>query len=382
MTMPLDNQRHLFDIEDGITYLNCASHAPHLKTTYEAGVQALGRKYHPWTIDNSEAPAEAERLRGLFAGLIGATADDVALINSTSYGAATAAKNLPAAAGQNIVVITDQFPSNLFSWRRLAQDSGAELRAAAWPDDGNWTPNVLDCIDADTAIAALPPCHWSDGAKLDLMAIGQKCHDVGAALVIDATQAAGAMPIDVAAIQPDFLIASAYKWLLCPYTLAFLYAAPHRQNGAPLEMHRWNMAEPAPDAIAVEYPDDFNTGARRYDMGERNNFVNLPMSIKSLEQLTAWTPAAIQETLSKLTAAAAGMARERGWQVADDAHRVGHFIGVRPPQTPPSDIGARLKTRGIHISLRGSTSLRLSPHLFSDVADIGRVFQALDEELG
>jgi len=380
--MSLANQRHLFDVEDGVTYLNCASHTPLLKATYEAGLKGLARKYHPWTIDNAETPAEAEKLRSLFAGLIGATAKDVAIVNSTSYGVAVMAKNLPIEAGQNIVVITDQFPSNVFSWRHLAEQVGASLMVAPRPDEGDWTPSVLEAIGPDTAIAALPPCHWADGTRLDLVAVGEKCRKVGAALAIDATQAVGAMPLNVADIQPDFMVVSAYKWLLCPYTLAFLYAAPHRQNGVPLEQHRWNMAGVSTEATNVQYPENFGDGAVRFDMGQRNNFINMPMAVTALEQLTAWTPVAIQESLRPLTSIAAALARDRGWAVAPDANRVGHFIGVRPKTQPPADIGAQLKARGIHISLRGGNALRLSPHLFSDEADIHRTFEAFDELLG
>ena len=85
--------------------------------------------------------------------------------------------------------------------------------------------------------------------------------------------------MDMSRIQPDFMVASAYKWLLCPYTLAFLYVAPHRQNGAPLEQHRWNMANIQAEATEVEYPEEFAKGAGRFDMGERNNFINVPMAV-------------------------------------------------------------------------------------------------------
>ena len=379
--MPLENQRHLFDMEDGVTYLNNASYTPLPTATYEAGLAGLARKYRPWAMDGKAPPAEAERLRGLFAGLVGAQARDIAIVSSTSYGVAVMAKNLPVEAGQEIVMITDQFPSNVFSWRYLAEEAGASLRIAPRPADGDWTPNVLDAIGPNTAIAALPPCHWADGTKLDLVAIGEKCREVGAALCIDATQAAGAMPMDMAEIQPDFMVTSAYKWLLCPYTLAFLYTAPHRQTGVPLEQHRWNMADIQAEATEVEYPEQFATGGVRFDMGERNNFINMPMAVASLEQLTEWTPAAIQETLSGLTSLAAELARARGWAVVPDGNRIGHFIGVRPTTQPPVDIGAKMKDRGIHISLRGGNSIRIAPYLFNSDADIHRTFEALDDLL-
>ena len=379
--MLLDDQSHLFDIEDGVTYLNAASYTPLPKATYEAGLKGLARKYRPWAMNGAEPPAEAEDIRALFGGLISAPARDVAIVSSTSYGVAVMAKNLSVLAGQEIVVITDQFPSNIFSWRYLAEETGAFLKVVPRPDDGDWTPNVLDAIGPNTAIATLPPCHWADGTRLDLVTIGEKCREVGAALCIDSTQTAGAMPMDMDEIQPDFMVASAYKWLLCPYTLAFLYVAPHRQNGIPLEQHRWNMADVQAEATEVEYPKQFADGASRFDMGERNNFINMPMAVASLKQLTAWSPAAIQDTLRSLTNLAADLARERGWHVVPDKNRVGHFLGVRPSSQPPVNIGAQMKAKGFHISLRGGNSIRIAPYLFNDKDDIRRTFEALDDLL-
>ena len=66
-------------------------------------------------------------------------------------------------------------------------------------------------VGARTAIVALPNVHWTDGTLFDLVAIGERCRDVGAALVVDATQSVGALPFDVAAVQPDVLICASYK---------------------------------------------------------------------------------------------------------------------------------------------------------------------------
>ena len=377
--MRLDNQRGLFDIEEGVTYLNCAAYTPLLKASYMSGLRGLNRKYHPWNLNSTETPAEAEHLRSLFADLIGTDPNNIAIINSTSYGVAVMARNLPVKTGQDIVVIAEQFPSNFFTWRHLAQQKGGKLKVVPRPADGNWTPNILEALTSSTAIAALPQCHWSDGSKIDLIAIGKRCREIGAALCIDSTQSVGAMPLDVESIQPDFMVASAYKWLLCPYTLAFLYAAPNRQDGEPLEQHRWNMAGVQAEATDVLYPTDFTNGAKRFDMGERNNFINIPMAATALEQIKNWTPEGIQTSLHRLTSLAANLAQERGWHVASEQNRVGHFIGVRPKKAPPSDISETLKARGIHISLRATNSIRISPYLFNDEEDIHRTFRALDD---
>ena len=148
------------------------------------GLKGLARKYRPWAMNGAEPPAEAELIRSLFGNLVGAPASDIAIVSSTSYGVAVMAKNLPISTGQEIVVITDQFPSNIFSWRHLAKETGASLKVVPRPEDGNWTPNVLDVIGPNTAITTLPPCHWADGTLLDLKPL-EKCREIGAALCID-----------------------------------------------------------------------------------------------------------------------------------------------------------------------------------------------------
>lgn len=371
------NQRHLFDIPEGIAYLNCASRSPLLKASQAAGAAGIARKVRPWTYDPAAAAAEADELRGLFAGLIGAQAGDIAIVPSASYGIKTAATNLAIAPGQSILIPEQPFPSHFYAWRQLAADTGAAIEMLPAPSDGDWTAAVLERLRPEVAIAALPACRWFDGAALDSEAIGARCRETGTALVLDATQAAGAMPLDVGRIRPDFLIAAAYKWLLCPYTLAFLYAAPQRQDGRPLEEHMYN--HPGADDIAstIAYPEAYTAGARRYDMGEVFNSIHLPMAVAALRQLNDWTPAAISESLRPLTDVVAAAAAERGLAVPPARHRVGHYIGLRAPGGWPEGLLQGLAAAGVYASLRVGT-LRISPHLFGSEDDVARLFQALD----
>jgi len=368
----------LFELPEDVTYLNAAAQSPLLKTSHAAGIDGLNRKYQPWAFDAEQPPLEAEHLRGLFGDLIGAQAKDIAIVGSTAYAIATAASNLELGAGQVVVVLEQQFPSDYYVWRQLADTQGGRLTVVPRPPDGNWTTAVLERLDRNTAIASLPPCHWTDGGSLDLAVIGRQCRELGIALVVDATQVVGAMPLDVGEIQPDFLACSAYKWLLCPYTLGFLYAAPHRQSGTPLEFHRWNHGDPVAVVTKMNYAKDFSIGARRYDMGERNNLINLPMALVAIEQVTEWTPAVVQETLSSLTEMAAEAARKRSWQVPPDDHRVSHFIGVTPPNGLPADLLPKLAAERVFISQRDG-GLRISPYLYNEADDIARLFEVLDD---
>jgi selenocysteine lyase/cysteine desulfurase len=115
---------------------------------------------------------------------MGAHVDNLALVPAVSYGVAIAAKNLPIARGQNVVVLAEQFPSNVYAWREAARGVGAELRAVRRDPNDDWTPAVLSGIDDNTAVVAVPGCHWTDGTRVNLAAVGRSARRVGAALVV------------------------------------------------------------------------------------------------------------------------------------------------------------------------------------------------------
>ena len=373
----LECQRHLFDVPREIAYFNCASFSPFLRTVAEAGHGAVDRRVHTWDINSTELADGADRVRALFARLINAEADAIAVTPATSYGVAVAAANLDLAVGQNIVVLQDQFPSNYYIWVEKAARAGAEMRVVPRAENGDWTPGVLEAIGEDTAIAALPGCHWMDGSLLDLEAIGIRCREVGAAFVIDATQSAGAKRLDVKSIQPDFLACSAYKWLLSPYTLAFLYAAPHCRGGQPLELHGGNHD---PSQQHGAYSMALRKTAARYDMGERTNLTLLPMACAAMEQLLDWGVGEIEESLGLLTDRIADEATRRGYAHPPREHRAPHFIGVTPPGGVPDGLIAALAADNVFVAPRGP-SIRISPHLHNDEADIERLFAAFDQYL-
>ncbi len=374
----LGSQKHLFDIPDSVTYLACASQTPLLRASVTAGESGVLRKAHPWEPHREDAAREAAEARALFAGLIGATASDIALVPATSYGIAVAAANLDVGPNREILVLEEQFPSNYYAWHRLAAEHDAKLVTVERPADSNWTAAVLRQIRPETDIVAVPPCHWTDGSRLDLEAIGAKCRSIGAALAVDGTQLIGAAPFDVAAVQPDFMVCSAYKWLLCPYTLAFLYVAPHRQNGQPIEFHAGaRRDDPGHSDHESRYPTAFVDSAHRFDMGERNNLINLPMAVAALNQLHEWGPESIAATMAPITDQIADGASERGFTVPPKAHRIAHFIGFRGTETPAPDLADRCAADGVHFNLR-SDAIRISPYLFTDEMDIDRFFKVFD----
>jgi selenocysteine lyase/cysteine desulfurase len=381
LTLSLPPQRHLFDIPDDVAFLNCAYISPLPKASVAAGEDGLRRKSRPWTIAPMDFFTGSEAVRGAFARLVNARADDIAIIPAASYGMAQAANNIVLTRAQTIVTLAEQFPSNVYPWMALAAKTGATHVTVSRPADDDWTAALLAHIGVSTGLVAVPHCHWTDGGLIDLAAVGAACRRVGAALCVDGTQSVGALPFDVARIDPDFLAVAGYKWLLGPYSLGFLYVAPRRQGGTPIE-NNWLARRDSEDfAGLVNYQDEFQPGARRFDVGERSNFALMPAAGASIELLLGWGVPRIHETLRRRTHAIAERARaELGIASVPDARRAGHYLGLRFSGGMPADLTARLAAGNVHVSVRG-TAMRVTPHLWNTDADVHRLFAVLQQTL-
>lgn len=378
--MNLGEQRGLFEVSDEVAYLNCAYMSPQLRSVRKVGEAAVGRKSRPWEITPANFFEDSEEARTLFAQLVQGDAEGVAIIPSASYGLATAAANVRVAEGESIVVLEEQFPSNVYPWRDLAKRTGAELVTVPRPADYDWTTAVLGRMDGRCAVVAVPNCHWTDGSLLDLARVGEAAREAGAALVVDATQSLGAHPLNVSEVRPDFLVSAAYKWMLGPYSLGFMYVGEGYREGTPLEQ-TWLGREGSENfASLVEYRDAYAPGARRYDVGERSNFVLLPMAMEAMRQLLEWGVANVAEGLAGLTGIVEGEASRRGMRVVPAAKRVGHMIGLGLDPGAPGDLAVRLAGEGVFVSVRGH-SLRVSPHLYNTERDVEKLFDALSRHL-
>jgi selenocysteine lyase/cysteine desulfurase len=373
-------QRDRFELPRETCYLNAAYMGPMPTAAIAAGQDSYARKGQPWhysvQADFFDAP---ERLRQKAARLFGARTDDIALVPAASYGLACAARNLAPDAKSDILVLNEQFPSNVYVWRELAAEHGARVRAVSRSDNQSWTEAMLAAISPATSIVACPQVHWADGGALDLAAISDAARRQGAALVLDLTQSLGVMPFDLAAIQPDFAVAASYKWLLGPYAMGFLYVAPHHQDGEPLEQN-WIVRDRAEDfARLVDYADDHAPGARRFDMGERSNFQLVPAAIAALDAMLDWGVDDLAATFGANNQGLADRLQPLGLtQTTPD--RAAHYLSLSLPDGAPADLVTRLAAREIFVSQRGDR-IRITPHVYNDEADFQSLGAALKDLL-
>ena len=372
---PLPVQRELFDIPDDVAYFNCASLSPQLKAAREASEAALARRARPWLIGSGDWFSEVEERRALFARLTGLDPEGVAMVPATSYGLAVAAANLTARPGQRVLVLADDYPSNWYTWQRFAGRTGAEVVAVKRRDGRGWGEAVVEATDERTAVVAVLGVHWTDGGAVDLAAVAERAREAGAAVVVDASQALGAMPLDLAAVRPDYLVSVGYKWLLGPYALSYLYVAEPHRDGVALEENWINRLGSEDFAALVDFQDRYQPGARRFDVGQRAHFETTAMAVAALRQLLDWEVPRISATLGGITGRIQREVQAIGLPLTS-SDRVPHMLGIGLPDQARARVAGALADAGVFAGVRGS-SLRVSPHLWTTDQDIERLVGAL-----
>lgn len=374
----IPSQRHLFDIPSDLAYFNCSYNAPLLKRSGEVLVEGALSKCRPWERKPNDFFTDAEAFRSAVARAFGTSPDNFAVTPSASYGASTAARILEdhLTDRDEIIVLDEAFPSNYLPWQRLGHTTGAKLVVVPTPENFGWTQAVLDRINPKTKLVALPNCHWTNGALLDLKRIEDAARSVGAYFVLEVTQSLGAKPIDIETLKPDFLIAAGYKWMLCPYGLSVFYADPKWHDARPLEETWLSRADAEVFENLVHYTDQYQIGARRFEMGQKNIPSILPGGVVALEQIADWGVSNIAETLDAINDRIVAILEPYGFSVVPKVVRSPNILGAGLEGGVPEALLAGLAERRVFLSRRGN-SLRFTPHLHVDDNDLDRLSEAL-----
>lgn len=378
--MTLPPQRDRFDIPREICYLNAAYMTPFPRDFEEIGRRALQERLHPWATEPADFFDRSEHVRALAGEIFDAPAEAIALAPAVSYAVATAARNLSIGEGDVILTLADEFPSNYYGWARLAEERGATVEIIPGPPERNWTEAVEEALEQygeQVALLAIPHVHWSTGAMLDLVRMRALSREVGAALFLDLTQSLGALPVSMREIEPDFAVAAGYKWLFGPYALGYFYVAPQHRDGRPLEENWIARAGSENFRRLSDYRPDYQPAARRFDMGERSNFLLMPLAEAALETVLDWGPERIAAALRRLTDRLADQLEAAGFACTPRAWRAPHLMATRHPEIPAESILPKWREAGIVVSARGEW-IRIAPHLWIDSADESRFSDAIN----
>ena len=377
----LANQRDLFSLPNDLHYLNCASRSPLPRATVAAGAAAVQRQLVPVSHTPEHYFSESEAARTNFSSLVGCSAEQVAITPAVSYGIAIAAHSWPLAPGATVVVPDEEFPSDVYAWIAACQRSGASLRTVKRPQAthgiaAKWSSAIIEAIDASTAVVSLSTVLWSDGLCFDVTRVADRAREVGALVVIDATQSLGAAPFDYDRVAPDLLLCSAYKWLFGPEQLSFAVVGDRLLDAEPFE-HHWSNRAGSQDTTGTGLRTDFRDGARRFDVGAHSNDVPLTMFNASADLVRGWGAAAIESYCNALMSPLEHYVAASSYSTAGADDHAAHIVGIGAASPAVLDRAmSEASRRNVRISRRG-TSLRVSPNVYNLATDIEALIDAL-----
>jgi selenocysteine lyase/cysteine desulfurase len=363
---------------DGRVWLNTAHQGPLPQPAVRAAARAAAQKVAPHRIGDDDFTEVPERLRGLLAELVGGRPEQIVLGNSTSYGLHLIANGLPWHDGDEVLVIEGDYPATILPWQRLA-GQGVRVRALR-PAGG-----LLSA--AELAAAAGPRTRvlavtWVDsftGRALDLHALGTVCRQAGMLLVVNASQAVGARPIDVASTPVDALVCCGYKWLCGPYGTGFTWLHPdllprlRPQQAYWLAMQAGRGLDQMRDTTVRD-----DLGARAFDVFCPASFATTLPWIASLQVLlgtgigtiAAWDQQLVDRLLTGIDPSQYRLVSPAGGPVRSTLVVLSRTDGTAAQRH------RQLTEAGVDTAYREG-NLRLSVHLFNTSAHIDRALDAL-----
>lgn len=375
----MDCQKHLFQLDREVHYLNNAYKGPLLKSAEDAAINALARGRTPSNITINHFFDEVTEVKALYAKIINANSKQIAIVPSTSYAFANILNNIKPKPNGNVITVQDEFPSDVFAAQNWCKRNQNQLifvgpqsmdRSEIGP---SWNKNIIDKIDSNTSFVIMSSIHWSNGVKFNLKEIGIKCAEHGAKLVIDGTQSVGSQPIDVLDCKISALVTAAYKWLLGPYTLGMMYLDPSFDEGTPIEESWMNRTNAKNFSDLTTYDQNYNAGAGRFNMGETSNFILMPIAKAGMTQILDWGTQAIQEYDKKLTAPLFEYLN-----ISDNSSFSNHLFSLPIPEKVNKEkLKENIKKNNIIVSQRGE-SIRVSVNVFNDNSDIQALIKAID----
>lgn len=384
--MSISSFRHMFQLAEGVTYLNHAYMSPLPYQVEQAGIEGLKVKKEPWKITPAHFFEGALRVRNKFGQLINGLPERVAIIPSASYGLMAACNNIDPQQGDHGIVVAEEFPSGYYALEAWCQKNEKDLITVSAPKDVEnrgslWNERILNAINPQTAAIVLSSVHWTDGTKFDLEAISKKCKECEALLIVDGSQSIGAMPYDQEIIHADALICAGYKWLMGPYSSGLAYYGPAFDEGQPLEVSWLNKEGAIHFHQLTSYTPHFDSAAARYNVGEYSHFIHMPMIEAALDLLLEWTPAQIQQHGIQLSQHLESLLNKTDFKIEKISQRAGHIVGFRLPEQADIDgVLMALRESNIYVSRRGS-SLRASFHLYNDQDDVNRLCNVLNSRI-
>jgi len=375
-TMTMVDWRSEWHEFEGVTYLNLAGQSPIPKGAIKALQTAVDWKKFPQRIPDAAFFDVPNRVRTAIAQLIGGQAEEVALTSGASTGAAAVALGMDWQAGDEVLTASGEFPLQYTTWRPMEAREEIKVSLVKASSGFHSSEDFIAALTPRTRLVSVSHVRFDNGAKIDAAKLAAACHAQGALLMLDVSQSAGAVPMDVAQMGADFLVCAGYKWLLGPFGTGFFWckrALIGKMRPGPFY---WMAAEGAENfaALGASAPKPANEG-RRWDAAETANYYNLAALEAGLELVLRAGPETVAEHNHKLVdqlferlpmdrcVAASPLEREQRGPY-------GCFQARTAEKT--RDLYQKLRDENVITSLREG-KIRVSPYLYNNERDIDRL---------
>jgi selenocysteine lyase/cysteine desulfurase len=374
------NYRSEFADFEGVMYLNASLQGPMPLAAAHKAEGALEWKKHPYRIPDSAYFDLPDRIREKIACMIGGRADEVAVTTGASSGLAAIAAGIDWRPGDEVLVGRGEFPAHRSTWLRYEQAGKLRVRLVEPRGQFISADDYIERIGPKTRVVSASFVRFDNSARLDAARVARTCEKFDAALVLDLSQCAGALALDIRDLGASMAVASGYKWLLGPYGTGFFWIASEWIERLPLGAVYFMALEGARDFHALPINDPRPApGARRWDSAETANFANLAAFDCSLDLVLRVGVDAVQRHIHALVGQIIEELPRTKCVLASPAERErrGPYvcISARDPQETPA-LYQKLCDAQVSVSLR-ENALRISPHIYNTPEEIGRLMQVL-----
>jgi selenocysteine lyase/cysteine desulfurase len=373
---------HDFGPFNGRTWLNCAHQGALPRNAAQEAREAIGWKVAPYELTADRFNGVPARLRSALTRLVGATADEIILGNSASYGLHLLANGIPWRNGDEILVVANDFPSDILPWLSL-EKKGVRVQRLR-PRNPLPDPNELrQAITSKTRLFCTTWVHSFSGFAADLEGLGSVCREKGVISVVNASQALGARPLDFGSVPVDAIVSVGFKWLCGPYGTGFCCVRKDLLQSLQYNQTYWLAQMTAADLgknnLEVHLPQG-PPSARTFDVFGTANFFNFKpwaaaveyLLQQGVDRIAAYDQALVDQFLLGLDSRKFKVTSPLKGKARSTLIFITHQDAIRNDQ-----IRKRLGEAGIEVASR-TGKLRLSPHLYNTSADIEKTLSILN----
>ena len=367
--------------DEGI-WFNSASEGALPHVAVKALHEAITWKEKPYLLTNRRFREIPARLKTAISRLLQVNAEDVILGNSATYGIHLLANGIPFQTGDEILVMRNDFPTDILPWLAL-EDRGIRIRQI--PSQGPVVEprEVFENVTKDTRLICLTHVHTFSGHIIDIKTIGNFCRERGIIFVVNLSQSAGCMPIDLSSLAVDAVTTAGFKWLCGPYATGFCWMTPSLRQQLQYNQAYWvNTLSAEELKSSGELQLSQKRNASQYDVfGTANffNFVPLTASIEylldvSLEKIYRYNATLVDRIISGLDSSRFELISPR-----EKEKRSGLVVFSHKDRSRNQSIFDALLNQKIYLaSWKGN--LRASPHLYNTSQEIDKFLTILNAQ--